>query len=126
MNKKYLFFSLLIFFQGIAIVRAQEVNLTLEEAIIMARQASPDYRQAINQAEASYWMYRNYKSRFLPQLSLFSTLPDYSTSLTKVPPPDDTAGFVRQNRSFYSLTLGRRQNDPLTRDLKRAVEGKRV
>src|SRR3546814_1775544 len=88
--------------------------MTLEYDIIMARQASPDYRQAIKQAEASYWMYRNYKSRFLPQLSLYSTLPDYSTSLTKVTRPDGTEGFVRQNRSFYSLDLGLRQNVPFT------------
>src|SRR3546814_9389120 len=105
MNKKYLFFSLLIFFQGIAIVRAQEVNLTLEEAIILARQASPAYRQAIHQAEASYWMFRNYNSRFLPQLSLYSTLPDYSTSLTKVTRTDGTYGFVRPNRSFFRLDM---------------------
>src|SRR3546814_3812470 len=59
-------------------------------------------------------MYRNYKSRFLPQLSLYSTLPDYSTSLTKVTRPDGTEGFVRQNRSFYSLDMGLRQNVPFT------------
>src|SRR5690606_3398283 len=51
---------------------------------------------------------------FLPQLSLYSTLPDYSTSLTKVTRPDGTESFVRQNRSFYSLDLGLRQNVPFT------------
>lgn len=93
---------------------ANTMQLTLKDAIQKARQASPDYKRAINQAEASYWAFRNYRSRFLPQLSLYSTLPDYSTSLTKVTNPDGTESFVRQNRSFYSLDMGLRQNVPFT------------
>lgn len=120
MNRKYILAYLLIFFLGFPAARSQqnqllqETYLTLDDAIRMARQASPDYKQAINQAEASYWMYRNYRSRFLPQLSLHSTLPDYSTSITKITNPDGTESFVRQNRSFYSLDLGLRQNVPFT------------
>lgn len=114
MNKKYLFICLLPFVFSFSKVRSQETNLTLEEAIEMARHNSPDYRQAVNQAESSYWMFRNYRSRFLPQLRLLGTLPDYSTSTRRVVNPDGTESFQPQNQSFYSLDLGLSQNVPLT------------
>ncbi|HYH56283.1 MAG TPA: TolC family protein, partial [Anseongella sp.] len=114
MNKNYFLSCFLALIFCFSASWSQPVTLTLEEAIRMARQSSPDYRQAVNQAEASYWMFRNYRSRFLPQLSLYSTLPDYSTSIERITNPDGTESFVRQNRSFYSLDLGLRQNVPLT------------
>ncbi|MEP1487478.1 MAG: hypothetical protein ABJK28_03515 [Algibacter sp.] len=39
-------------------------KITLTEAISKAQKQSPDYQRNLNQNQASYWRFKNYKARF--------------------------------------------------------------
>jgi len=87
---------------------AQEIRqLSLPEAVEMARTQSIAARQAATTKETRYWEYRTYQSGFKPQLLLESRLPAFSRSFQEVVQPDGTIQFqpVRNNNSSLGLSL---------------------
>lgn len=89
-------------------------QITLEEAITIAQKNSPDYKTLLNQNEASYWRFINYKASFLPQLRLDATLPQYSNAVNRLTNDNGQDVFVRSNQSRIDGSLSLNQNIALT------------
>jgi outer membrane protein TolC len=74
-------FTLFCFFLSITFFCQEETifqkQITLEEAIKIAQENSPDYKALLNQNQANYWRYRRFRAGFLPQLRFDATLPQY-------------------------------------------------
>lgn len=85
--RKHIFVKLLItIFLYVSITaHAQEEirQLTLEDAITIAKKQSPDALLATHQFRADYWRYRSYKASYLPSLALEGSIPAYENSINK-------------------------------------------
>jgi len=88
--------------------------ITLDEAIKIAQKKSPDYQALLNQNQAAYWRYRNFKARFLPQLRFDATLPDYRNSVNRITLDDGSDDFRRSNQFVLDGNLSLNQNIGLT------------
>lgn len=89
-------------------------QITLEQAIAIAQEESPEYKALINQNQASYWRYRNFKARFLPQLRLDATLPQFRNSINRILLDDGSDDFRRSNQIRFDGSLSLNQNIALT------------
>ncbi|WP_181304413.1 TolC family protein [Rufibacter sp. XAAS-G3-1] len=89
-------------------------RLDLTEVIKMAREQSPSYQQALTQLENRTWQYQNYKSNYLPQLTLHATLPDYTKSINPIVQPNGSIEFRKQHISTSYTELALSQNIGLT------------
>ena len=108
--KKYFFlFTILL-----SISSYSQRPISLEEAISIAQKNSPDYKALLNQNQASYLRYRNFKARFLPQLRFDATLPQYRNSVNRITLDDGSDGFRRTNQIRFDGTLSINQNIGLT------------
>ena len=103
---------LFCFFQ--AFTTYSQKQISLKDAITIAQKNSPDYKTLLNQNQASYWRYRNYKASFLPQLRLDATLPQYSNSVNRITNDNGQDIFVRSNQSRIDANLSLNQNIALT------------
>lgn len=108
--KKKLFYFLFLF----SLSLFSQQRITLEEAIAIAQKNSPDYKALLNQNQASYWRFRNYKAGFLPQLRLDATLPRYANSVNRLTNDSGKDIFVRSNQASFDGALSLNQNISLT------------
>ena len=108
--KKFLLFLLLLV--TVSIYGQREI--TLEEAISIAQKNSPDYKALLNQNQASYWRFRNFKAGFLPQLRFDATLPQFNNFLDSREQDDGTVEFTRSEFTRLDGTLSINQNLALT------------
>ncbi len=108
--KKKLFYFLFLF----SLSLFSQQRITLEEAIAIAQKNSPDYKALLNQNQASYWRFRNYKAGFLPQLRLDATLPRYANSVNRLTNDSGQDIFVRSNQASFDGALSLNQNISLT------------
>tara|TARA_R110002074_G_scaffold358251_3_gene530531 strand:- start:1229 stop:2701 length:1473 start_codon:yes stop_codon:yes gene_type:complete len=97
-----------------ALSQSQTRLITLEEAIKMAQKESPDYQTLLNRNQSSYWRFRNYQARFLPQLRLNATLPEYSNSIRRITNDSGQDIFVNTNQARVDGRLALTQNLALT------------
>ncbi|MBJ2175343.1 TolC family protein [Aureibaculum sp. A20] len=109
--KKILILLLVIF---PCITFGQSKTITLNEAIKIARQKSPDYKTNLNKNQASYWRFKNYRASFLPQLELSATLPEFSNYTRRLTNDQGEDIFVNQNQSRIEGNLSLSQNIPFT------------
>jgi len=93
---------------------SQSKKITLADAITIAQKQSPDYKTNLNRNEASYWRFRNYKARFLPQLRLDVTLPEFSNSTKRQTNDAGQDIFVNQNQLLLAGGLSLSQNVSFT------------
>ncbi|MBN3035935.1 MAG: TolC family protein [Bacteroidales bacterium] len=64
---------------------AQEIRyLDLGEAILIARQQSPDALIAKHRFRSSYWQFRSYRASYLPLLEMTGTLPELNRSISRI------------------------------------------
>jgi outer membrane protein TolC len=96
------------FFLSLAAHSQQQI--TLDQAIEIAQKKSPEYKALINQNQASYWRYRNFKASFLPQLRLDATLPSYSNAINRLTNDQGEDIFVQTNQSRLQGDLSLNQN----------------
>ncbi|MDR3308859.1 MAG: TolC family protein [Tannerella sp.] len=89
------------------------LTVTLQEAIDIARQQSPDVLYARHNFRSSYWTYCYYKANYLPSLTFTST-PNFNHSINAITLPDGTAQYVRQNQLRVDANLSISQNIALT------------
>ena len=113
------FFSLcIVLTMGIAAASAQETtkqrNITLEEAIALARKQSVDAAVALNELKTAYWQYRTYRAELLPEINLKATLPSYNKSYTSYQQGDGSYTYVRNNYLGMNGELSIDQNIWLT------------
>ncbi|WP_239000391.1 TolC family protein [Hyunsoonleella ulvae] len=93
---------------------SQSKKITLSEAIDIAQQKSPDYKINLNQNQRNYWRFRNYKARFLPELRLQATLPDYRNQVQRITNDAGQDIFVNQNQLRVEGGLSISQSIPYT------------
>ena len=93
---------------------APQRQLSLPEAIGLAREQSPAVRTALNRYRNRYWGFRFYQSNYLPQLSLRGTLPNYNRSIISVVQPEGNQEFREVSQSTVNTDLLVTQNIGLT------------
>ncbi|MCD6355206.1 MAG: TolC family protein [Prolixibacteraceae bacterium] len=86
--------------------------LSLEEVIDLAITQSSSIKNVQNQNVNYYWRYRNFKTRFRPQLVLSGDLPNYTHSTKPITQPDGSIEFKQVSNLAVSSTLSLNQSIP--------------
>lgn len=91
-------------------VAQNEREITLGEAIALARTQSVDAAVALNELRTSYWEYRTFRADLLPEVNFTGTLPNYNKSYSSYQNSDGSYSFVRNNTLGLSGALSIDQN----------------
>lgn len=91
-------------------MQENERNITLAEAIALARTQSVDAAVALNELKTAYWEYRTFRADLLPEVNLTGTLPNYRKSYSTYQNSDGSYSFVRNNTLGLSGQLSVDQN----------------
>ena len=86
---------------------------TLDHAIALAQEQSPEAQAARHTYRSAYWSYRSFRANYLPSVSLISN-PYLNRQINKVTQPDGTELFIRQNQLSTDLGFQISQNLSLT------------
>lgn len=86
--------------------------LSLGEVIDMAVSKSSAIKYVQNQNVNYYWRYRNFKTRFRPQLVLSGDIPNYSKTTSPITQPDGSIEFKLVSNLAASATLAVNQSIP--------------
>lgn len=89
------------------------LKLTLQQAIDMAKQYSPDAIGARHSFRSSYWNYKSYRANLLPSL-VFNANPSLTRAVNKITQPDGSVLFRKQNQLNTSASFSINQNIPFT------------
>lgn len=114
MKKKSILFVLVAVCLPWMLSAQQEREITLNEAIAMARVQSVDAAVALNELKTAYWEYRTFRADLLPEVNLTGTLPSYNKSYSSYQNSDGSYSFVRNNTLGLSGYLSIDQNIWLT------------
>jgi hypothetical protein len=108
----YLIFLLVILTMAPGHLSAQQNNLTLtlDDVIRLAKEQSPSAIMARHRFRGSYWEYRTHVAKFRPSLTLQSTLPNFTRSIEKITMPDGTDKFVERSTTNSSMDFALTQN----------------
>jgi outer membrane protein len=87
-------------------------QLTLDEVIDMAVMHSPSSKYIQNQNVNYFWRYRNFKTRFRPQLTLSGDVPNYRHTTQAVTQPDGSIEFRQVSNLAASANLSLSQSIP--------------
>lgn len=82
-----------------------EKQLTLPDAIRMARLNSTDAAIALNELKAAYWEYRSFRADLLPEITFEGTIPTYSKQYNTYQNDAGNYTFVRSNYMEATGTL---------------------
>jgi outer membrane protein len=88
--------------------------LNLGEVIDMAVSQSSAIKYVQNQNVNYYWRYRNFKTRFRPQLVLSGDIPNYSHTTSPITQPDGSIEFKQVSNLAASTSLSLNQSIPQT------------
>jgi len=114
--KKLVTLTLVVILTGINTLIAQvdtsKYILTLDDVIDMAITQSSSVKNAQNQNVNYYWRYRNFKTRFRPQLVLSGDLPNYTHSTQPITQPDGSIEFKQVSNLAASANLSLNQSIP--------------
>ncbi|MGV3538191.1 MAG: TolC family protein [Rufibacter sp.] len=83
---------------------------SLDEVVKLAKEQSPSYQQALTTLENRTWQYHTFKSNYLPQLTLYATLPDYTKSIDPVLQPDGSLKYQQRDIATSTAQLALSQN----------------
>ena len=114
MKKKSILFALVAVCLPLALSAQKEREITLNEAIAMARIQSVDAAVALNELKTAYWEFRTFRADLLPEVNLTGTLPNYNKSYSSYQNSDGSYGFVRNNTLGLTGDLSIDQNIWLT------------
>lgn len=103
-----LFFILFSLFTG-QLTAQDSLRLTLDEAVTLAREQSPQAVAARHQYRAAYWNWRTFKADYLPSLS-FNSYSSLNRSISPVTLPDGTDSFLHRNQLLNEGSLTINQN----------------
>ncbi|MDE5568340.1 MAG: TolC family protein [Muribaculaceae bacterium] len=113
---KQLFLSI-IFCSSVLCASAQSGNemlLSLDDAIAMARVRSVNAAEALDELKSSYWEWRTFRAEQLPELTFRATAPAYGRQYSSYMNEDGSYSFVRTNALQANGQLSLSQNIPLT------------
>lgn len=88
--------------------------LTLEEALRLAREYSPQSLLAKHRFRAAYWKYRSYKAEFLPSVQLSGNLPNFNRRLVRYQMSDGSYQYIPEFSNSMDLSLSLHQRLGLT------------
>ena len=100
--------------QGGAVPATTEREITLPEAIALARTQSVDAAVALNELRTAYWEDRTFRAELLPEVNFTGTLPNYLKSYSAYQNSDGSYSFVRNNTMGLSGQLSIDQSIWLT------------
>lgn len=89
-------------------------EITLNEAIALARTQSVDAAVALNELKTAYWEYRTFRADLLPEVNFTGTLPSYGKQYNSYQNEDGSYTFVRSNKLGLNGALSIDQNIWLT------------
>ena len=92
----------------------EEMKITLQEAIAIAKVQSVDAAVAINELRSAYWQYRSFRADQLPEINLSASLPNYNRNYDTYQQEDGSYTYVRNNYLGMDGTLSIDQNIPFT------------
>ena len=111
-----LFILLIVFLAGAGLLAAQsdsmKLTLSLDDVIDLAITQSSAIKYTQNTNVNYYWRYRNYKTRFRPQLVFNSDLPNYRHTTQPVTQPDGSIEFKQVSNLSASAVLSLNQSIP--------------
>jgi outer membrane protein len=117
MNKRYFTGILLLLVISNNNIRAQilkdTLSLSLQNVVDLAILQSSAVKNAQNQNVNYYWRYKNFQSRFRPQLLLSGDLPNYAQTTAPVTQPDGSIEFKQIASLQTSANLSLNQSIPL-------------
>jgi outer membrane protein TolC len=93
---------------------AREINLTLDEAIDMARVRSVDAAEALDELRTAYWEWRTFRADQLPEVMFKATAPAYANQYTSYMNENGDYSFVRSKSLEAVGQLSIKQNVRLT------------
>lgn len=108
--KKNISLCLIVLLLPLALKAQNEYQISLSEAIALARVQSVDAAVALNELKTAYWEYRTFKADLLPEMNLTGTLPDYNKSYSSYQLEDGSYKYVRNNTLGLSGELSVDQN----------------
>lgn len=79
--------------------------LTLDDVISIAQERSPDALIAKHRFRSSYWAYRSYKAKYLPQVKLDAVIPNIAREYRQIPVLDGPDVFQYNNIANYQARL---------------------
>jgi len=89
------------------------ITLSLQNVVDLAVVQSSSVKNVQNQNVNYYWRYKNYQSRFRPQLMLSGNLPNYAQTTSPVTQPDGSIEFKQVSNLQTSANLSLNQSIPL-------------
>lgn len=89
-------------------------EISLDEAIRLARVQSVDAAVALNELKTAYWEYRTYQAELLPEVNFKATLPSYNKSYTAYQNDAGEYSYLRGDYMRMSGELSIDQNIWLT------------
>ncbi|HCE58293.1 MAG TPA: hypothetical protein DER09_10800, partial [Prolixibacteraceae bacterium] len=89
-----------------------KLTLSLDDVIDLAITQSSAIKYTQNSNVNYYWRYRNYKTRFRPQLVFNSDLPNYRHTTQPVTQPDGSIEFKQVSNLSASAVLSLNQSIP--------------
>lgn len=110
MKKKSILLVLAATCLPLALSAQKEREITLNEAIAMARIQSVDAAVALNELKTSYWEYRTFRADLLPEVNFEGVLPNYNKSYGSYQNSDGSYSFVRNNTLGLTGNLSINQN----------------
>lgn len=95
--KQFFLYTALFVSVPLSGAEAEELHLTLEEAISRARVSSVDAAVALDELKTSYWEYRSYRAELLPEVNFSATIPAYHRQYSPYMNDTGSYSFVRNN-----------------------------
>ncbi len=89
-----------------------QVKLSLKNVVDMAITQSSSIKYAQNTNVNYYWRWRNFETRFRPQLTLRGDLPNYTHSTSAVTQPDGSIKFKQVSNARVSSVVSLSQSIP--------------
>ena len=109
--KRFGFITLIFTLLCPVILKSQDTTirtLTLDDAIAIAREQSPDALTAKHRFRVSYWQFKTYRASYLPSLVLSGYIPDFNKSIQTYP-SDEGTQFYYKSENWLSAGLSLRQ-----------------
>lgn len=110
------FFSIIVFFfpfKAGMLLSQDTLILSLQNIVDLAVVQSSEVKNAQNRNVNYFWRYKNFQSRFRPQLVLGGDLPNYAQTTTPVTQPDGRIEFKQVANAQASANLSLNQSIPL-------------
>ena len=86
------------------------MDLSLDDVIQLARDQSPMAILAQHRYRSSYWEYRTFRAKYLPGLTLSTTIPDLTRSIERITTDDGSDVFVPRKIVNSSMDMSLTQN----------------